>query len=202
MLNCDYVLGCSGRNPFENKWPLQHKPGIKLISASSGDEEFGPIIRDLKQGPSFKVASDTWDIVSEDGPSGPILIAYLGYPYSFVSRGVEAVPTPIVQFDTGGLLTALIQARLFLELCENTLEQNSGIHRVSPKAQRFIYEKWARAMKERMGEFTSRFNFDPDLLSAVPYDDWFVKNTEPRPGEHYTPVRTIEETMSEFVYPD
>lgn len=201
MLHCDYVLGCSGRNPFKGKWPLQHKPGIKLISASSGDEEFGPIIRDLKQRPHFNVAPDTWDIVSEDGPSGAIMIAYLGYPYSFVSRGSEAVPTPIVQFDTGGLLAALIQARLLLELCENTPEQNRGIHRLTPKAQRFVYEKWADAMKERRNEFTDRFDFNPDSLSAVPYDDWFIENTEPRPGEHYTPVRTIEETMKELVYP-
>src|SRR5262249_18808928 len=110
MVGCDYVLGCSGRNPFKDKWPLKHRPGIKLLSASSGDQEFGPIIRDLKKKPHFKVASNTWDIYSEHGPSGPIHVAYLGYPYTFVSRGVEAVPTQVVQFDTGGLLTALVQA--------------------------------------------------------------------------------------------
>ena len=115
MVRCDYVLGCSGRNPFKDKWPLNHKPGIKLLSASSGDQEFGPIIKDLKQKPHFKVTSNTWDIISEHGPSGPIHVAYLGYPYSFVSRGIEAAPTQIVQFDTGGLLAALVQARLFLD---------------------------------------------------------------------------------------
>jgi hypothetical protein len=202
MLQCDYVLGCSGRNPFKGKWPLKHRPGIKLISASSGDEEFGPIIRDLKQQPDFKVAADTWDIISDNGPCGPIHISYLGYPYSFVTRSSEAVPTRIVQFDTGGLLTALIQARLFLELCESTLQPNSGIHRLTPQAQRFVYEKWARVMKERINEYTGNFNIDPELLSAALYDDWFIEKTEPRPGERYTPVRAVEETMSEFVYPN
>jgi hypothetical protein len=198
MLACDYVLGCSGRNPFEGKWPLNHRPSIRLLSVSSGDQEFGPIIRDLKQKPHFKVAANTWDIFSEAGPSGPIHIAYLGYPYSFVSRGSEAAPTAIVQFDTGGLLAALVQARLFLELCETGREQNRGIHRVSPRAQRFVYESWIRAMRDRMIDVTNYFNYEPDLLMAIPPDNWFIENSEPRPGTHYKPVQAIEEMMNQF----
>ena len=198
MLHCDLVLGCSGRNPFKNNWPLNHRPGIKLLSASSGDQEFGPIIRDLKQKPDFKVASDTWDIISEHGPCGPIHIAYLGYPYSFVSRGTEALPTRIAQLDTGGLLVALVEARLFLELCEKGIERNKGIHRVSPKAQRFVYERWVKAMKDRMID-TDRYGYDPHLLSAVQHDDWFIENTEPRPNEHYKPVKSVEMLMDQFV---
>jgi len=199
MLNCDYVLGCSGRNPFEGKWPLRHKPYIKLISASSGDQEFGPIIRDLKQKPHFTVASNTWDIVSEYGPSGPIHIAYRGYPYSFVSRDSEALPTAIVQFDTGGLLAALVQARLFLDQCETGREQNRGIHRVSPKAQRFVYERWVRAMKDRMIDITSYFDYDPNLLRTIQHDNWFVENSEPRRGMNYQPVEAVEELMDQFI---
>ena len=198
MLQCDYVLGCSGRNPFRDSWPLNHRPGIKLLSGSSGDEEFGPLIRDLKQKPHFKIASNTWDVVSEDGPSGPIHIAYLGYPYSFVSRGTEALPTRIVQLDIGGLLAALVQARIFLEQCETSPDQNRGIHRVTPKAQRFVYERWAKTMKDRMID-TDRFDYDPRLLSAVQHDDWFIENTEPYPGEHYTPVKSIERLMNQFI---
>ncbi len=196
MIHCDYVLGCSGRNPFKDKWPLRHRPGIRLLSASSGDQEFGPIIRDLKQKPDFKIACNTWDIISEHGPSGPIHVAYLGYPFTFVSRDIEAAPTQIVQFDTGGLLIALVQARLFLEHCR---EQNSGIHRVSPKAQRFVYERWIGAMKERMIDVTDRFDYAPDLLRAIQHDDWFIENTEPHPTENYKPVNEVEELMDQFV---
>ena len=39
---------------------------------------------------------------------------------------LEAVPTQIVQLETGGLLAALIQARLFLELHEQSDEPNRG----------------------------------------------------------------------------
>jgi len=202
MLRCDYVLGCSGRNPFRGKWPLNHRPGIKLLSVSSGDQEFGVIIEDLKQKPLFHVASNTWDIVSGYGPSGPIHIAYLGYPYSFVSRGIEAVPTRIVQLDTGGLLAALVQARLFLEESESGREQDKGIHRLSPKAQRFVYERWLRAMKDRMIDISDRFHYDPELLRAVQRDQWFIENTEPHPGEHYIPARPIEELMDEFICQD
>ena len=201
MLHCDYVFGCSGRNPFKDNWPLSHRPGIKLLSGSSGDQEFGPIIRDLKQKPHFEIASNTWDIASECGPSGPIHIAYLGYPYSFVSRGVEAVATRIVQLDIGGLLAALIQARHFLEACERGREQNGGLHRVSPKAQRFIYETWVSAMKNHRIDIMSRFGYEPGLLSAVQHDDWFIENTEPRPGEYYRPVKVVEELMDEFICP-
>jgi hypothetical protein len=199
MVRCDYVLGCSGRNPFKDKWPLEHRFGIKLLSASSGDQEFGPIIRDLKQKPDFKVTSDTWNIVSEHGPSGTIHIAYLGYPYTFVSRDIEAAPTQIVQFDTGGLLTSLIQARFFLEQCESGVEQNRGIHRVSPQAQRFIYQTWVRAMEDRMIDIAELYGHDRSMLSSAQHDDWFIANTEPHPGEHYRPVQTVEEMMDQFI---
>lgn len=199
MLRCDYILGCSGRNPFKDKWPLYHKPGIKLFSASSGDQEFGPIIKDLKRRPNFQVISDSWDIVSEHGPSGPIHIAYSGYPYSFVSRGVEALPTRIVQFDTGGLLAALVQARLFLEQCERGSVQNRGIHRLAPQAQRFVYERWVKAMKDRRIDATELFGHDAGPLSATQPDDWFVGNSEPRAGEQYRPVKEVEEMMGQFI---
>jgi hypothetical protein len=199
MLRCNYVMGCSGRDPFKYKWPLKHKPGINLISASSGDQEFGPIIKDLKQKPRFKVMPDSWDIVSEDGPSGPIRIAYLGYPYTFVSRGIEAAPTEIVQFDTGGLLAALVQARLFLEECETGREQNSGIHRLSPHAQRFILKRWVRAMKDRKIDLEELLRNDPGMLGSAERDDWFIENTEPRPSQFYRPVKAVEEMMDHFV---
>jgi hypothetical protein len=196
MVGGDFVFGCSGRNPFRDKWPVTHRPGIKLLSASSDDEEFAPIIKDLTRKPDFKVSPNTWDIVSEHGPCGPIHIAYLGYPYSFVSRGVEALPTRIVQFETGGLLSALIQARLFLEQCEAGREQNGGIHRVSPQAQRFVYESWIRAMKDRMIDFTKLFGRDSDMSH---HDEWYVENSEPRASNHYRPAYAIEEMMGRVV---
>lgn len=199
MVYCDYVLGCSGRNPFKDKWPLKHRPGIKLLSASSGDQEFGPIIRDLKKKSDFRIASNSWDIFSEHGPSGPIQVAYLGYPYTFVSRGIEAAPTQIVQFDTGGLLIALVQARLFLDECEAGHEQNRGIHRVSPCAQRFVYQSWVSAMKDRMIDIRELFGYDLTTLSSAQHEDWFVANTEPHPGDDYKPVQAIEEMMNQFI---
>ncbi|HJP93774.1 MAG TPA: NAD(P)-dependent oxidoreductase [Pyrinomonadaceae bacterium] len=202
LTSCDFVLGCSGRNPFQDKWPLNHKAGVKLLSASGGDQEFGPIIRDLRQRSGFTVAPDTWDITSENGPSGTIHIAYLGYPYNFVSRDVEAVPTRIVQLETGGLLAALVQARLYLELCESGQEQNESIHRISPKAQRFVYNKWVSAMKRLGIDIIQLFGYDPSILSAAERNDWFVDNTEPYPGAHYKPVRAVEEKMDYFFCED
>lgn len=199
MARCNYVVGCSGRDPFKDKWPLQHTPNINLISASSGDQEFGPIIEDLKHKTDFKVAPNAWDITSDHGPSGSIRIAYLGYPYTFVSRGVEAAPTEIVQFDTGGLLAALIQARLFLEQCEAGHVENIGIHRVSPQAQRFILEKWVDAMKDRRIDLTELLANDPNMLRAAQLDDWFIEKTEPRPSNYYKPLSAIEEMMEQFV---
>ena len=199
LVRCNYVVGCSGRDPFKDKWPLKHTPNINLISASSGDQEFGPIIEDLKQKSDFKVAAHAWDITSDHGPSGPMRIAYLGYPYTFVSRGVEAAPTQIVQFDTGGLLAALIQAWLFLELCEEGHEENIGIHRVSPQAQRFILERWVNAMKDRRIDLTELLANDPGMLRAARLDDWFIEKTEPHPSKCYKPLSAIEEMMDQFV---
>jgi hypothetical protein len=198
MERCDYVIGCSGRNPFKNNWPLKHKPGIKLFSASGGDQEFGPIINYLKTKPDFHVHDDKWDVSSKHGPSGPIQIAYLGYPYNFVSRAPEAVPTRIVQLETGGLLAALIQARVYLAFCAAGLAHNSGIHRVSPRVQHFIYEEWLRTMRDLKIDIVELFGYDPATICAAQYDDWFAKNSEPHPSNQYTPLRRLEVEMDQF----
>jgi len=53
-----------------------------------------------------------------------------------------------------------------------------------------------------MIDITDRFGYDTALLSAVQRDDWFIETTEPRPGEHYRPVKAIEELMDEFIFQD
>lgn len=199
MMRCDYVIGCSGRNPFKNKWPLKHKPGITLLSASGGDQEFGPIINDLKMKPDFRIDPDSLDISSELGPSGPVQIAYRGYPYQFVSRASEAVPTRIVQLETGGLLAALIQARLYLKFYEEGLTCNHGIHRVSPKAQHFVYEEWLRAMRRLKIDIVRLFGYDPDMLRAAQHVVWFAQNSEPHPGDYYSPFKILEEEMDQWL---
>ena len=194
MLRSDYVFGCSGRNPFESKWPLKHRPGVKLFSASGGDQEFGPIIRDLRSKPDFKVNAHTWDVTTEHGPCGPMRIGYLGYPYNFASRAPEAIPARIVQLEIGGLLAALIQARLQLDLCEEGKRGNSGVERVSPDAQRFVYENWLRTMRASGINLTDVFGHDPEILAAAQHDLWFVERSEPQ-----TPRNTVEEMMNRIV---
>jgi len=196
MMRCDCVIGCSGRNPFKNNWPLNHKPGIRLLSGSGGDQEFGPIINYLKTKPDFHIDESTWEVRSELGPCGPIQLAYLGYPYNFVSRAPEAVPTRIVQLETGGLLAALIQARLYLKLCEEGHARNRGIHRVSPTAQRFVYEEWLRAMRALKVDIIRTFGYHPVMLSAAQYEAWFANNSEPNPGYRDLSLRILEAEMS------
>jgi hypothetical protein len=199
MASCDYVFGCSGRNPFADKWPMKYLPGIKLFSGSGGDQEFGPVIRDLNQKPGFKVAPTTWDITSDDGPCGPMFIAYQGYPYNFISRDGEGVPSRIVQLETGGLLAGLIQARSYLALSENGDEENTGIHRVSPEAQRFVYETWLGAMRNQNIDVSERYGYDPALLKATNHNKWFVENTEPNPCAGYEPKNSIEDVMTHII---
>ena len=202
MLTSDYVAGCSGRDPFKDRWPLNHRPGIKLFSVSTGDQEFGPIIDDLKARPGFAVDPKTWTITSEHGPSGPIEIAYLGYPYTFVSRAPEAVPTQIVQLESGGLLAALIQARIYLQVCETYPTRDKNVRRISPKAQRFVYETWLETMKDQGINLTDTFNYDAELLKAALQTDWLSQHTEPTEDEHDEIDRAVEEKMAEFVCQD
>jgi hypothetical protein len=197
MLSCDFVAGCSGRHPFQNNWPVKHKPGIKLFSASGGDHEFGPIINDLKTKPHFEVDTSTWTISSTSGPSGPLEIAYLGYPYNFVSRTLEAVPTQIVQLETGGLLAALIQACNHLQVSE--VNREHGWQRVAPIAQRFVYETWLKTMKEQGINLTELFGYDDELLTAARELDWLAKNSDPLALEHNERTRTIEALMKRLV---
>ena len=199
MVTSDYVAGCSGRNPFKDRWPLNHRPGIKLFSVSAGDQEFSPIINDLKAKPDFAVDPKTWTITSEQAPSGPIEIMYLGYPYTFVSRTPEAVPTQIVQLETGGLLAALVQAHIYLQTCETCPPQNKVLRRISPKAQCFVYDTWLRTMKEQGINLMETFGYDAELLSAAHNDDWLSQHTEPEEDEHDEIDRTVEKRMAEFV---
>lgn len=202
MMRCDCVIGCSGRNPFKHNWPFNHKPGIRLLSGSSGDQEFGPIINYLKTKPDFHVDEDTWEIRSELGPSGPIQIAYLGFPYNFVSRAPAAVLTRIVQLETGGLLAALIQARMYLQLCEEGRACNSGIYRVSPTAQRFVYEEWLRTMRALKIDIVKIFGFHPVILNATQDEAWFAQNSEPHPGYQDLALSTVEAEMNQLFCPE
>ena len=199
LLRCTYVFGCSGRRPFENQWPLRYRPGIKLFSGSGGDHEFGPIINELKSRPGFQVAPTTLDIHCDSGPSGPILIAYLGYPYNFVARDVEAVPTNIVQIETGGLLAGLIQAQTHLRLCEDGRATNHGIQRVSPELQRFVFATWLKAMKRQEIDLPEVYGYDPAMLETASDRWWCVRNSEPRPSETYDPNWIAEAAMTRMV---
>jgi len=199
LLRCAYVFGCSGRQPFRNQWPLRYRPGIKLFSGSGGDHEFGPIISDLKSRRHFQLSPATLDIHCDDGPAGPILIAFLGYPYNFVARDVEAVPTSVVQIETGGLLAGLIQAQTHLRLCEDGRATNRGIQRVSPALQRFVFAAWLKAMQRQQIDLLEVYGYDPPLLETARDRWWFVRNSEPRPSETYDPNWIAEAAMTRMV---
>lgn len=194
MTRCEYVFGCSGRNPFKDKWPMKYRHGIKLFSGSSGDQEFGSIIRDLRRHKRFRVDSETWDLRCE-GPYGPMFIGYGGYPYNFAAHNGEPIPTRIVQIETGGLLASLMQARTHLALCEHGYEQNAGIHRVAPEAQQFVYETWLSAMAKYNIDVTENFAYEPAMLRAAVNLQWYDANSEPKTTSSYKPLARIEETM-------
>jgi hypothetical protein len=199
MLRSNYVFGCSGREPFKDQWPVKYRPGIKLFSASAGDQEFNPIIRDLIATVDLNVTPHALDICAEHGPSGPISIAYLGYPYNFVSRDIEAVPTAIVQVETGGLLAALLQARLYLSLCETGHASNRGIQRASPEGQSFVYERWLHAMKGRRIDLSQVYGFDPVLLQSARDRSWFFNHSQPQPSRSCEPNEAVEILMARTV---
>ena len=199
MLRSNYVFGCSGRQPFEQQWPVKYRPGIKLFSASAGDQEFNPLIKDLTATRGVEVTTHAWDIHTQHGPSGPISIAYLGYPYNFVSRDIEAVPTAIVQVETGGLLAALLQARLYLSLCEAGREQNVGIQRTSPEAQSFVYETWLTAMKGWRIDLPQVYGLDGSVLEATRRRWWFATHSEPQPATAADTNIIVENLMARIV---
>jgi hypothetical protein len=199
LLSCDYVFGCSGRKPFKKQWPLRYRPAIKLFSASGGDHEFGPLINDLKTRRGFSVTPATLDIHCDDGPSGPISIAYLGYPYNFVARDIEAVPTSIVQIETGGLLAGLIQARTHLRFWEDGRARNDGIHRISPESQRFLFETWTKAMKRQKVDLPQLYGYQPEMLEAACERSWFAENSEPAPSLAYDPNWVTEAAMTKMM---
>jgi hypothetical protein len=199
LLRCHYVFGCSGREPFKREWPLRYRPHIKLFSGSGGDHEFGPIIKDLKTRRDFKVSPATLDIRCNDGPCGPLGIAYLGYPYNFASRDIEAVPTAVVQIETAGLLASLIQARTHLRFWEDGRAGNSGVHRISAEAQRFIFERWSSVMKRKQIDLSQVYGYQPALLEAARERCWFVQNSQPAPSLNHDPNWVTEAAMTRMM---
>ncbi|HEY0367911.1 MAG TPA: hypothetical protein VGC73_15670, partial [Pyrinomonadaceae bacterium] len=119
--------------------------------------------------------------------------------YNFVSRAPTAVATRIVQLETGGLLAALIQARMYLDFCEKGRACNSGIHRVSPVAQQFVYQEWIRVMRNFKIDIVGLFGYDPAMLRAAQHETWLARNSEPHPSDKYAPLRTVEAEMDQFV---
>jgi len=108
---------------------------------------------------------------------------------------LEAVPTRIVQLETGGLLAALVQASLYLDLCETGHASNHGIHRVSTGAQRFVIERWLHAMGDHKINIVELFGYDSAVFDAAKRDEWFAERSDPHIAH---PV--LEEEMNRFLY--
>jgi len=202
MLNSDTVIGCSGRNPFKDLWPLGYRPGVQLISASSSDQEFGPIIAELKDKSDFAIDPDTWDI-TVTGASGPVVIAYRGYPYNFVARSGESVPTQVMQLEIGGgLLASLIQAYSHLTTTQNSSQNSIGIHRFSAHAQRFILNAWLQDMTASNIDIQHHYGLSKNLLKTALDPLWLAAKSEPnRVGHHHSEHMMYEMMRHELPQP-
>ena len=55
-------------------------------------------------------------------------------------------------------------------------------------------------MKDLKIDIVELFGYDRRLLRAAQHDDWFAKNTEPHPGNQYTPLRRLEEEMGPALF--
>jgi hypothetical protein len=119
----------------------------------------------------------------------------MGFPYNFVSRAESAVPTHIVQLETAGLLSGLIQARTYLELVEDGHQPDTRIHRISPEAQEFVYQLWLRAMKTRGIDIHGLYGYDTSLLAATQRSGWLAEHTEPRRHGNDGAGDRVEEMM-------
>jgi hypothetical protein len=105
----------------------------------------------------------------------------------------------VVQVETGGLLAGLIQAHIHLGLCEKGRAENRGIHRISPEAQRFVYETWLTAMKSRGIDLEQVYGYDPAMLEAARSLSWYTANSEPHPSSTYEPDPDTEAAMARIV---
>ena len=93
----------------------------------------------------------------------------------------------------------MIQARIHLALYEKGVENNAGIHRVSPEAQRFVYETWVTAMENHGVNIRERFGYDEATLIAARHNQWHIGNSEPNPAAGYRPSSEVENAMRRMV---
>lgn len=68
-------------------------------------------------------------------------------------------------------------------------------NRISPDAQRFIYDTWLRAMKNRGVDIRKLYGYDSSLLAATQRSDWLAENTEPRLPATNASVDRVEERI-------
>jgi hypothetical protein len=97
------------------------------------------------------------------------------------------------------LLAGLIQARTYLTLVEQGYERNAGIHRISPEAQRFVFETWLSAMKDHGIDVREIYGYDPAVLEAAKRDSWFADHSEPCFRRHNGSISRLEAFMSRMM---
>jgi hypothetical protein len=84
-------------------------------------------------------------------------------------------------------------------LCETGRAENSGVQRVSPEAQRFVYETWRRTMNRAGIDLPQVYGYDPAVLASPSDRWWFAKYSEPCPSLSYEPSHATEAMVASMM---
>ena len=170
LKRCDVVFGCTGSDALGSDWIGTLDHDLTLISCSSEDLEFRPLITLLRKRFRAKGEGHAVDIQASTGQA-TITIARGGFPINF-DGSPESVPTADIQLTRGLLLGGVIQAL--------GSDRRPGISMLAPSIQQHVVESWLRHRPERQSDYKA------EIISCFQNNDWIAQHSlghaGPSPG--------------------
>ena len=139
----DLVFGCTGQDVTAGlPWPPRHRDGARWLSLSTGDREFGSLLREIatRRGSDddIRIANSTGDATVLT-PSGTLRVLAAGHPFNF-DRRTGSASRRHMQLTVGMLLGGAIQG---LRLSRRAAAPTpSGLVMSSPALQAWALRTW------------------------------------------------------------
>jgi S-adenosylhomocysteine hydrolase len=173
LIDCsEYIFGCTGRditaNPDHLKMLLLADKDKRLVSCSSGDNEFSALLKYIQQRRNIKKIINPLDTVIYATDKGAnIKILRGGFPVNFDQSG-ESVPAKDIQLTRALVVGGVIQAAYFFN--QPHLLTHGGLYGLDAGIQQLVVNTWLKHQP------TNRF---PEKVTTKFLDlEWIRDNTE------------------------
>ena len=165
IASSDHIFGCTGQNIINSLEPFRLSQKDKtLISCSSEDKEFLPLLKEIQKKNNYKSDIDPLSEIQYRSDRGAIIrILKGGFPVNFDNSG-ESVVRDDIQLTRALVLASILQAAQLFK--KNQIPNTENIHSLDPQMQSFVVNEWFKNQPE--GRFSKSVidNFkDPEWIA-------------------------------------